>query len=290
MPGTIVVGFDGSPASSAAVDWAVLRAQRLACDVNLVWCMPDAWGPGTPRLAREAHETAVGALDAERARISSSLPPTAVHATVKQGEVAELLDELSVGAAMVVVGRDKPGGAHGEGFGAVVLPLVIRSACTVAVIPRTTKPGSGVVVGVDGGPESERALRVAAGEAAALRQPLTIVHSTAGARAAARGKGKDRSGVDLSSESDRILVAAATAVDASYPHLAVDRVLDTRKAAAEALAAAAEGAALLVVGSRGREAVKHMNPGAIGSLVLARIDCPMVVTKGTVGDRLPGRR
>lgn len=285
MPGTIVVGFDGSPASSAAVDWAVLRAQRLACDVNLVWCsMPETWGPGTPRLARVAYETAVRALDAERARISASLPPTTIHATVRQGEVAEVLDELSVGAAMVVVGRDKPGGAHGEGFGAVVLPLVIRSACTVAVIPRTTTPGTGVVVGFDGGPESERALRVAAGEAAALRQPLTVVHSTGGARAASRGMGKDRPGVDMSTEGDRILVAATTVVAASHPHLVVDRVLDTRKTAAEALAAAAEGASLLVVGSRGREGVKHMYPGAIGSLVLARIDCPMVVTKGTVGD------
>ncbi|MBP2414832.1 nucleotide-binding universal stress UspA family protein [Arthrobacter stackebrandtii] len=208
--------------------------------------------------------------------------------TVRQGEVAEVLDGLSSGAAMVV-GRDKPGDTHGEGFGAVVLPLVIRSRCTVAIIPRITAPGRGVVVGVDGDPESDRAVRVAAGEAEVLKQPLTIVHSACGAAAAPRGKQKDRTGEAAAGEGEMILAAAAKVVSARHPRLAVRCVLDTRNPAAEALAAAAEGAVLLVVGSRGHEGVKHMSPGAIGSLVLARIACPMAVTHGTVGDRLPGR-
>ncbi len=289
MPSTIVVGFDGSPASSAAVDWAASRAQRLGCDVNLVRILPDAWGPEKPRLAETAFDTAARGLDAERERISDSLPLETIHVTVKQGEVAEVLDGLSSGAAMVVVGRDKPGDTHGEGFGAVVLPLVIRSRCTVAIIPRITAPGRGVVVGVDGDPESDRAVRVAAGEAEALKQPLTIVHSACGAGAAPRGRQKDRTGEAVAGEGEMILEAAARVVAARHPRLAVHCVLDTNNPAAEALAAAAEGATLLVVGNRGREGVKHMNPGAIGSLVLARIACPMVVTHGTVGDRLPGR-
>lgn len=289
MTSTIMVGFDGSRASSAAVDWAVRRAQRLGCDVTLVRSLSETWGLGTPRVAEAALEAAARELDAERARISVSLPPETIHVVMRRGEAAEVLGELSAGAAMLVVGRDKPGDTHGEGFGAVVLPLVIRSICTVAIIPRINTHGNGIVVGVDKDPESDRALRVAAGEADALKQPLTIVHAAGVAQAALRGKHGDRPGPAVADEGRRILAAAATAVTARHPRLRVRRVLETRKPAAEALAAAAEGAALLVVGSRGREGVNHMNPGAIGSLVLARIACPMVVTHGAVRDRLPGR-
>ena len=284
MPGTIVVGVDGSPASRTAVDWAARRAQRHGSDMRLVYSMPEGWAPGVGPLTPPAVETATHALEAERDRIAALRPPSTIHIAIKRGEPAAVLGELSHDAGMVVVGRDKAADAHGEGFGAVGLQIVTRSACTVAIIPRPATLGAGVVVGVDGTPEADRALRVAALEAATCGQMLTIVHAAAPAGLGSPGKPQDAPGpAGAAKEGERVLDAAVVAVAAQHPGLEVHRVLDTRHGPAEALAVAADGAGLLVVGSRGSESVKHMRPDTIGSVVLARIACPMLVTTGAAG-------
>ncbi|RAN76705.1 hypothetical protein B5P43_22040 [Bacillus sp. SRB_336] len=284
MPSTIVVGVDGSPASRSAVDWAARRALQLGSEIRLVHSVPETWGPPFGPTSPAADSPAVRALDAARARVEALLPAAAVHMTIRRGDPAVVLGDLSQEAAMVVVGADKPADARGEGFGAVGLQIVIRSACTVAIIPTAATHGTGVVVGVDSSPEADRALRVAAGEAETRGQALTIVHA-----ASAPGYGRprtayDESGVATTVESgERVLDAAVALVGARHPRVEVHRVLDMRRSPAEALAVAAEGAALVVVGSRGRESVKHVRPGAIGPVVLARIACPLLVTPGAAG-------
>jgi nucleotide-binding universal stress UspA family protein len=285
MPNTIVVGVDGSPASGAAVLWAARRAQRLGSDVQLVHSVPDAWGPAGGQPPGAAADSAARVLEIERDRITALLPISTIHLAVREGEPALVLGTLSRNASMVVVGRDRPADARGEGFGAVGLQIVAASECTVAIIPDTPTVGVGVVVGVDGSPEAERALRVAAGEAESSGQSLTIV--LAEAQAPRQGTKPQDAPVTHGAAvgGDQILDTAVAAVAARHPRLEVHRLLDRLHGPAQALALAAEGAGLLVVGSRGREGVKRMRPGAIGSVVFARVACPMLVTTGSAGIR-----
>jgi nucleotide-binding universal stress UspA family protein len=288
MPGTIIVGFDGSPASRAAADWAARRAQRCGCELRLVLSVPDDWGPTEAQLSTDGIEPAARALDEGRARVAALFPGITIHTAIRRGDPALVLGELSRDAVLVVVGTDKPADPHGEGFGAVGLQVVTRSACTVAIIPSTPTPptrGTGVVVGVDGSADADRALRVAAGEAEMCGQALTIVHAVADAGQGRPTKPRNAPGEQGADEAgERVLDAAVAAVRDLNPRLQVHRVLDTRHSPAEALASAAGGARLLVVGSRGRESVKHMWPGAIGSVVLSRIACPMLVTTPSAAD------
>jgi nucleotide-binding universal stress UspA family protein len=284
MPSTIVVGVDGSPASRAAVDWAARRALRFGSEIRLVHSVPEIWAPPFGPTSTDADGPAARALDAARARVAALLPAAAVHTTIRRGDPAVVLGDLSQDAGMVVVGADKPADARGEGFGAVGLQIVTRSACTVAIIPSAATHGGGVVVGVDGSPEADRALRAAAGEAEASGQALTIVHAAADPGYGRPRTAHDESGVPTTAErGERVLDAAAALVGARHPRVEVHRVLDMARSPAEALAVAAEGAALVVVGSRGRESVKHVRPGAIGPVVLARIACPVLVTTGAAG-------
>lgn len=285
MAGTIVVGVDGSPASRAAADWAARRAQRSGSTMRLVLSVPDVWDPAEPHQSTNGIELAARGLDAERDRIASLFPGLTIHTAIKRGEPAVVLGDLSHDAGLVVVGTDKPADAHGEGFGAVGLQMVTRSGCTVAIIPGAAARGTGVVVGVDGSPEADRALSTAAAEAEMCGQALTMVHAVADPGSGRPWNPRNAAGQPGAADAgERLLDAAVAAVRARHPRLEVHRLLDTRHSPAEALARAAGGAGLLVVGSRGRESVRHMRPGAIGSVVLARIACPLMVTTGSAAN------
>lgn len=291
MPSTIVVGIDGSPASRAAADWAARRAQRYGSEMRLVLTVPDIWDPHEACPTTDGIEPAVRALDAEKDRLASIFPGAIIHTAVRRGEPAMVLGELSHDAGMVVVGSDKPADAHGEGFGAVGLQLVTRSDCTVAIIPNDDPRGAGVVAGIDGSPEAERALRVAAGEAEMSGQALTVVHAVGDAVSGRPGQSRSPSVQPGAAEAGtRLLDAAVATARARHPHLEIHRILDTRHGPAEALANAAAGAGLVVVGSRGRESIMHVRPGAMGSVIQARIPCPLLVTSGPVGKFLVGTK
>lgn len=269
MGSTIAVGVDNSPAARTAADWAALRAQRLGVDVLLVRVQPDAGERRGQHSSSAAFDMAARALEDERERISTVVPRSTIHTTIRRGEIAQVLAELSSETSMVVVGMDKTGSGHGEGFGVAALELAAQSACTVAIIPGTLPKGAGVVVGVDGTPEAEWALRVAAGEAVMAGEPLTIVHAA-----------------QVANDGEQVIGRAEDSVRARHPRLEILTVLDIRHGAALALAEASGNARLLVVGSRGRGHAKAMRPDAISAVVLARIPVPMMVTKGKPGTRL----
>lgn len=177
----IVVGCDGSEAARTAVDWAVERAGRLAADLVLAYGIPEYWLPPAASVLPGIVNASTNMLEVEADRVRARLPRSSVHAVALLGEPAAVLGQLSEQADLVVVGIDKHADVHGEGFGVVDLQVATISACNVAVIPhhRLGKPTGGVVVGVGGSAESNRALDIAACEAAALSHPLTILYATA---------------------------------------------------------------------------------------------------------------
>ncbi len=177
----VIVGFDGSEDSRRAVQWAARHA--VAAGLSLVvahcWVWPlftQNLGPVTyvedSGLQREAEKTAAEGLE-----LALQTEPD-VDASVRlvAGFPSEMLTRLSTEASLVVTGTRGLGGFAGLLVGSVSLHLAASASCPIAVI-RDEHAGQGdVLVGVDGSPESERAVLTAVELARTLQTSLRVLH------------------------------------------------------------------------------------------------------------------
>lgn len=136
---TIVVGIDGSPASSDALAWAMAEAARRGASVRAVaafdYVVVDVLGanvqlhPYTGDPAR-AFEHATAAADAARAMA----PGVAVEPEAVEGDPGRVLCELGADAAMVVVGRHGTR-RGGHRLGSVASYVTHHCPAPVVVVP-----------------------------------------------------------------------------------------------------------------------------------------------------------
>jgi nucleotide-binding universal stress UspA family protein len=141
------------------------------------------------------------------------------------------------------------------------------------------QPGSsGIVVGVDGSRHSEEALRWAIGQARLTGQPVEAVTSWSVPVDYGMGGAGDVVAYDWEGVATSTL---ETTVASVVGEADADRV--TRRVVqghpARALVDAASGAALLVVGSRGRGGFTGMLLGSVSQHVIAHAPCPVVVVR-----------
>ncbi|MEE6262379.1 universal stress protein [Plantactinospora sonchi] len=145
----------------------------------------------------------------------------------------------------------------------------------------TSQPTVGVLAGVDGSPESLRAVDWAAEEARLRGRPLRILHAflwpmlhvpLGPAPMAPPDAG-------LRQEAERILAGAADRARRVAPGLTVTVDLPERTPAA-ALIEASHGADLVVVGSRGLGGFSGLLLGSVGVQVAAHAASPVVVVRG----------
>ncbi|WP_319431693.1 universal stress protein [Mycobacterium sp. RTGN5] len=139
---------------------------------------------------------------------------------------------------------------------------------------------SAVVVGIDGSDTALGAARWAAEFASRHALPLTLLHAVpkldwhfASADPPA--------GLDRSTDSDRVLAAAETAVRSTHPDLAI-RAATVKDAVATALADASQSARLLVVGAGAGD---HPALGGHAVRVAHRSHCSVVVWRQPVAKR-----
>ncbi|MGY1625134.1 universal stress protein [Geodermatophilus sp. SYSU D00965] len=139
--------------------------------------------------------------------------------------------------------------------------------------------GSGrIVVGVDGSTYAEEALRWALGQARLTGQAVEAV--TSWRIPVDYGGGGVHALLDLDWEGDATRTLEETVGKVVDPQDA-DRVSQRVQMGhpAQVLLDAAEGAALLVVGSRGRGGFTGMLLGSVSQHVIARSPCPVVVVR-----------
>jgi nucleotide-binding universal stress UspA family protein len=141
MPG-IVVGLDGSNASTEALDWAVKHAalEHAALTVIAVHEVAASAWTGAPiiypedrpeeekarQAAQEAVNKAVGAL--------SGSQPESVTVRAESGQAANILIDASSTADLVVVGSRGAGGFANLLTGSVVSKVVGHAHCPVVVV------------------------------------------------------------------------------------------------------------------------------------------------------------
>lgn len=275
----IVVATDGSEHADRAVKWAATEAVRRGADLRVVvvrepWEDPYAI---SPTLQEEDEREHAELVQSAAATASKQHPDLSVTPVLHTGGTVEILAEESQSAALLVTGSRGRGGFSGLVLGSTSMRLTTRSQCPVIVVPEHTgDPHGQVVVGIDGSPESERALAFAFAEAEVRGGGLHAVRVLHDAYwygpADYYGAWLEEAIRANDSEREAQLAPWRT----RFPD--VELTASTlRGHPADALRRAGESAALLVVGTRGRGMASSLLLGSISHGVLHHAPCPVAV-------------
>lgn len=285
----VVVGVDGSESAERAVTWAATYAvaehaplQLLhACAVVPVYspvALPQSFHDALAQQGREALTRA-----AELAR--QAVPGVDVSTQLMSGFAVETLLKASRNARSVVLGSRGLGGFTGLLVGSVAVALAAHGHCPLVVVrgeraemePRDQGP---VVLGVDGSPAGEGAIRFAFDTASRWGVPLIALHTWS-----------DLTVDDLftvaqpqldwnvlEAEEHKLLAQRLAGWQDKYPDVEVRRMV-TMSRPAHSLVQQGRQARLIVVGSRGRGGLRGMLLGSTSQALLHHSPCPVAVVR-----------
>jgi len=294
MNETVVVGYDDSAESAAAVRWAATEAVRFGAPLEVVHVWGFAGEPhggaGTSRLGEQVLAAVQGVADAGVDIARETTPGVEVSAVVRHGSVAEALVDLSHDALLVVVGRRGSGRVPGGLLGSVAHAVLHLAHCPVVVVPAVdagSTPGAGsdeVVAGFDGSPGAYQALAAAAAAARVRGGGVRVLTAWSPA-----------------SETRSMTYWAVAYPDASPGEVALGRAEHAQAEArewwatqhpdvpvewelpvglpVEALVTASRDAGLVVVGARGRGGLASLLLGSVSRAVVHGAHGPVEVTR-----------
>jgi nucleotide-binding universal stress UspA family protein len=278
----IVVGYDGSSFSHAALAWALDEADRSATPVELVhadeWPVlaPAAGMVPAPALRPESYadEVITGTMNRAVAEAQRTHPLVDVSATTVRAHATAVLVERSGNAHLMVLGVRGRSLVSGL-FGSVVSAVTARAHCPVVVVHGDPPADAAVVAGVDDSATAPAVLAFAAQQAMARKVPLRIIHArppvTGQREATPTVTGAERQPFD----------EMVTLVRDTYPDLRIDADALAEHPAAALTTASAE-AQLLVVGTRGRGAWRGLLLGSVSQHILRHAACPVAVVHDPV--------
>jgi len=180
----VVVGYDGSPGSELALEWAHAHARLEELPLEILHATGAHRRVGEPVAVARGTSTAHRTPPRERILVEDAAQRlrrtgdglevrTAVHAS---GARAALL-AASHEAAVVVVGATSRGAVESMVLGSVAQGLAEDARCPVVIVRRSQASGlRSVLVGTDCTPVSEPAVAFAFRVAAARSCPLTVLH------------------------------------------------------------------------------------------------------------------
>ena len=267
----LIVGFDGSSASAAAVRWAAAEADIRGVALRVLTCSAvpvevDFYGFGaTSRAALEQLLSAARAKHpgVELAAVATYLDPRDV-----------LIDEAA-SADLLVVGESGARMARGWLCGSVVQQAVRKSPCPVVIARAVPKARTGrIVAGIDSSAAGDGVVDWATDEADRRDAELVIVHAWQYPDVA----------TDLESARARDL----TRVDG---RCALDRAVERSRArgrgpvrgelvegtATDALLDASRDADIVAVGSRGRGGFRSFVSDSVAISLAEHALCPVAV-------------
>jgi nucleotide-binding universal stress UspA family protein len=284
MSDTITVGYDGSDSATEAVMWAAGEAQARHLPLRIVSCfeMPAlageaalGWGAGEVYVAvREEADTNVARIAAE---VTARFPELTFTSGVSAGPASIVLLEDAGRDDLVVVGASSHDGAV-HWLGSTPRHLVHHSPCPVAVIRGSASRGrpDRVVVGVDGSAAADEALRWAGDEADRYQVELAVVHGWSYPYAPTdtrSNQARELTEIDAACALERAVESARARCGVE-----VSAVLVESDPVAALLDTVRDGD-LLVVGSRGRGALRSRLFGSTVNSVLDAAAVPVVVVR-----------
>jgi nucleotide-binding universal stress UspA family protein len=281
----IIVGVDESEGAEVALRWAQRAGELRGWPVTavLAWDFLNQHGtaPDQPFDPDYDEASAKAALDAIVERILGA----ETAAGVERRTVLDLPAPALIGTAepddLLVVGARGLGGFRGLLLGSVSQHVLHHAPCPVAVVRPTAAPAEGgserVVVGFDGSATAGRALRWALEEGAARSGTVEVVHAW---QLPYLG-GEPMTGAflnpdELQGEAAKLLDEAVDAGARDVPGVTVKRTVVCGDAAS-AILDVADGAALVVVGSRGIGGFGGLLLGSVSQKLARHAPCPVVV-------------
>jgi nucleotide-binding universal stress UspA family protein len=302
-PQPIVAGIDGSRHSLRALDWATreaaVRQRPLRIVHAFLWPLTnDLMGPpglGTPDAGLQRAAESVLSAAADRAH--KLAPAVDISTDLPANTPAAALIDASHDAALVVVGHRGLGGFAGLLVGSVGVQVAAHAACPVVVVRGSdpdSEPDNGlgngpgeagaaaghVVVGVDGSDLSSLAVDFAFAHAALHGLGVVAVHAyQLSAFAAAADPRLVIYDVDRwRGDQTRLLTDALAGYGDKYPDVPVHQKV-VYGASADVLVAASAGAALTVVGSRGRGGFTGLLLGSTSQSLLHHATGPVAIVR-----------
>ncbi|WP_030176677.1 universal stress protein [Spirillospora albida] len=273
----IVVGYDGSAQSETAVRWAAAEARLRVVPLTVchAWEVYLAGAPMAVPVA-DLHGMAQDVLNAgaELARKEAD----EVQAVLGRGAAASVLMEAAEDAELVVVGSRGHGGFADLVLGSTTAALAAHAPCPIVATREETGAGrdgfGAVVVGVDGSPASLAALELAFAEAHLHRAAVRAVLAWPAYAEAGTLPLVDIEG--LRGLAGERLAALVAPLEERYPGVPVRTDVVTG-APREVLLDAAEGAGLLVVGTRGLGGFRGLLLGSVSHALLHHAPCAVAV-------------
>ena len=284
--GPVVVGVDGSPLAMAAV----ARAAQVASSRGLPLKVLHAFAPDLPMLGfgQLTDGSAVVSTHARRlvangvARAHAVDPALTVTTAIRDGYASQALVDAARTASLVVVGAMGHGVLSRASVGAVAMQVVTHARCPVMVVGHETSggaPATGrVVVGVDGSKPSLRALAAAFDEALRTGGTVDVVHAWEAHSATDPTLATDSSWSTYEANLEQIVESAIRTRRLEHPDVKVDYEV-VRSEPVRALVDRTEGAALLVVGSRGSGGFPGLHVGSTALRLMGRSHCPLLFTR-----------
>ncbi|MDL9938252.1 universal stress protein [Gordonia sp. ABSL1-1] len=283
----ILVGVDGSEASTSAVRWAAGAAQVEGVGLKIVGVYDAStsdYAPGLiiPQDVIDAiRQDASDAVHAAATVAKEAAPDVALETSIVDGDAARALLELGKDASAIVLGTRGLGSVKGLFLGSVSTTVAAHSHGRVVVVTGEGSADGPVVVGVDDSPVSDAAVAEAYRQAALRNTRLIAVHTWTPLDVdALHGYGIDREEVDRMSQDAVEAVAERMAGYAeNYPDVVVERHVLPEEPAKAILDAAGDDAQLIVVGSRGRGGFKGLLLGSTSQRIMHQAHTPVMVVR-----------
>ncbi|KZE34038.1 universal stress protein [Microbacterium sp. T32] len=252
----VVLGFDGSPASEAALEWTAERARAESFELDIVL---------VTNMFLSDRVAADRILDAASRHWRDLVPGLPANVVRLDGLMPTTLTEAARGAALLVLGIETGFRMRSALSGWLPLRAAARSGAPTVLVPAGWMASDDpVTVGLDEDASSASALLFAARAAAAADVPLRILHSWLMGSSVLRGHASALPSTQrVAAEHERILDAAVAEVRREYPGLGVVTEL-VRDNPTSALSRAADRSSMVVIGTHGRGVVVGGFIGSIG--------------------------
>lgn len=290
LENTVVVGVDGSAASTGAVAYAANTAATRGIPLLLVttYSMPAAMfaeGMLPPQpVYDELERECTPVIEAARETALRVAPDIEVSHAIIEGNPSQALIDYSRRSKLIVLGSRGLGGIKGMVLGSVSAAVASHAFCPVVVTREDTcdidRTGP-VVVGIDGSEISAKATEWAFAEASARKTPLIAVHTWMDPQVQAAAAGISLTEDDwkqLEEQQLQTLAERLAGFADRYPDVQVERFV-TRDRAVRALVEQSERAQLVVVGSHGRGGFAGMVLGSTSRALLQAAPCPVMVVR-----------
>jgi nucleotide-binding universal stress UspA family protein len=281
MDERIVVGWNGSAAAQAALEWAVGRHARMGGDILLVRALPGGSTSGERLEEEDAADRARRELEDAADLVRRGRPVGTVAAEAEFGEPADVLLPFAAPDTVVVVGATRQSGKRRQGW-SVGARLAARAGGPVVIVPEGSAPGrSGVVVGVDGSVLAQQALLFAAAEARSGGDELHVVHAWLEPAEVGEELASDPGFDDwVEGSHASVLEEVVAPIRVQFPDVTVRAHLEHGPVAPTILGHAGT-ARLTVVGSRHRDAVRRFLLGSVSHALVLHTTGPLAVVGAT---------